>query len=678
MSSLALSSAWRASAFVLVALALSTMVGCPSGGDATPEDDAGADSAPVGPPCSRLTAKCKEGGKCEGAADCESALCRDASCRAVVPADGTKNNDETDVDCGGTQAPACPDNKGCAIAADCASSVCKANVCQAPSFTDGVKNGDETGLDCGGTRANAPKCPTGQGCLGDSDCDKAKCDLTNKKCLPPTNDDGITNLDETGIDCGGPTTSLKRCATGQGCVATSDCANVLCNASTKVCDPPTKTDGLKNGTESDVDCGGAAPTDAPRCLINKVCAANADCDSKGCSKALGRCSPLSCATAETAGIVTCGAKETGEAGATHESCCKSLVLPTRTDRRLDKYEITAGRFRSFLTSVGPNVRAWVASYAAANAGSQLAKMLTDFPVLANLYPAVDRTAALSLTSHMALDIDNYNGIRGCANYDGSYSANTYWMDNLHYADYGLPPRSLARAASDEKSLNCAMPIMFAAFCAWDGGEMPIYDDYLDVWQELFPWGATDLKRPNYNWCNGTYRNGGFTCQCSTANPSMPADCPAGGLSINGVQGVFYEWPRNTDRAKDNSPLIGSPGRFTTDASFVKSGGESWFDLFANLAEYTGDFAPNGNATLSTFCDLSAAPVAGATTCTRTDPGPPPSTKTGTLYTGIPQIGMLGRSWEGHAYNKSSKTSSLPATFQYGKFGARCVRPADPY
>ena len=51
---------------------------------------------------------------------------------------------------------------------------------------------------------------------------------------------------------------------------------------------------------------------------------------------------------------------------------------------------------------------------------------------------------------------------------------------------------------------------------------------------------------------------------------------------------------------------------------------------------------------------------------------------GTLHTGIPQIGLVGNSWEGHQYNKTSKASSLPATFQYGKFGARCVRPATPY
>jgi hypothetical protein len=40
--------------------------------------------------------------------------------------------------------------------------------------------------------------------------------------------------------------------------------------------------------------------------------------------------------------------------------------------------------------------------------------------------------------------------------------------------------------------------------------------------------------------------------------------------------------------------------------------------------------------------------------------------------------MIGNSWEGHRYVKSSKASNLPATFQYGKFGARCIRPVNPY
>jgi hypothetical protein len=51
---------------------------------------------------------------------------------------------------------------------------------------------------------------------------------------------------------------------------------------------------------------------------------------------------------------------------------------------------------------------------------------------------------------------------------------------------------------------------------------------------------------------------------------------------------------------------------------------------------------------------------------------------GTLYSNIPTAGIYGSSWEGHVYNKANLTSGYPVTFQYGKFGARCVRPANKY
>lgn len=668
-------------------VALGLLVAACSSTDATEEDggteDGGVESGPPPVPCSRLTTVCKEGEKCEGAPDCASGLCRENTCRAVTPADGTKNGDETDVDCGGTASPACADGKDCKIAPDCTSGVCTGDKCQVPTAKDGVQNGDETGVDCGGSTTKAPRCPTGKGCLGDADCDKVKCDLVQKKCLPATHDDGILNLDETGIDCGGPTATVKRCPTGEGCVATSDCDKVLCDTAAKKCDPPKKDDGIKNGTETDIDCGGGAPTNADRCFINQGCLVGGDCTSGGCSVALGmKCSPKSCATAEVAGINSCGAIETGQAGAAaaHDSCCKSLTLPTRVDRRLDKYEITAGRFRTFLTAVGPNVRAWVNTYAAANPSSQLAAFATT-PItdgtnntattLASLYPAADTMGAHSLTAHMGSDIDNYNGIRGCYNGDGNYSANTYWMDAAHQALLALPARSLNRSFSDEKPLNCAMPMMFAAFCAWDGGEMALVADYRDAWPGTYPWGNGVQTRPTFNWCNGTYNNGGFKCQCDGVNNLDFVNqraCPAGGFSGLSGAGVFYEWPRNTDRSKDNEPLIAAPGRVTGDASALKGDGESWQDLYANLAEYTGDLTPSAND----FCDHSTDGSAAASNCRRSG-----HADFGVLYSGIPRVGMIGQSWEGHEYNKGG-ANQFQATFQYGKFGARCVRPVAPY
>lgn len=50
---------------------------------------------------------------------------------------------------------------------------------------------------------------------------------------------------------------------------------------------PSCTDGIKNGSETDVDCGGSCPT---KCAENKTCAAPADCAS-------GTCTNLKCTCA---------------------------------------------------------------------------------------------------------------------------------------------------------------------------------------------------------------------------------------------------------------------------------------------------------------------------------------------------------------------------------------------
>ncbi len=53
------------------------------------------------------------------------------------------------------------------------------------------------------------------------------------------------------------------------------------------CNPPTCSDGLRNGTETDLDCGG--PNMCPRCGGNLNCAANSDCISNRCIMSTLRC-----------------------------------------------------------------------------------------------------------------------------------------------------------------------------------------------------------------------------------------------------------------------------------------------------------------------------------------------------------------------------------------------------
>lgn len=73
--------------------------------------------------------------------------------------DGIKNQDETDIDCGGS-CPKCSDGKSCLQNSDCEGNYCNSNnICAAPSCNDGVMNGDEEGVDCGGIcHACEPKC----------------------------------------------------------------------------------------------------------------------------------------------------------------------------------------------------------------------------------------------------------------------------------------------------------------------------------------------------------------------------------------------------------------------------------------------------------------------------------------------------------------------------------------
>jgi hypothetical protein len=590
-----------------------------------------------------------DGVPCTTKEQCASGYCNRGTCLPV----GTKT-------CGVGFEDACDDGEVCQSAADCVSDYCD-KMCAPPPddvHSNGKRDGGEIGIDCGGSVRDEQPCQAGQACLIDDDCESL-CD-DDGLCTVPSATDGKKNQGETDIDCGGP--DAPPCTLDKACERNEDCLVLACTAA--VCVKPTSNDNVQNGGETDVNCGGSGVVDGnfsyipPRCKDGKICAVNGDCMTSACSSS-GTCVAPSCNTDEVAGITSCGADESNKLNAVQESCCKSLPLPKRTTRRLDKYEITAGRFRTFLTKVGPNVRSWVSTFAAANPTSQLATFVKNAPNLINIYPQT-QSGPLGLTAHMSLDIDNYGGIRGCYNGNGDYGANTYWQESAKLAEYGIPERSLLRLVSDEKPLNCAMPIMFAAFCAWDGGELAMKADYQDVWTmatNAYPFPAANVcvgginkPCPNYNWCNGTYNNGGLTCQNTDYN------------LISGA-GVFYEYPRGTDRAKDNEVLIAAPGRMIKDASNIQVNGESWMDLFANMVEYTGDFSGTGND----FCDFSGAPAAGATTCTRSG-----KAGTGTRYTGIPSTTAIGRSWEGHAYEAG--TTTLQVTFQYGKFGGRCARP----
>jgi hypothetical protein len=135
---------------------------------------------------------------------------------------------------------------------------------------------------------------------------------------PPTCDDGVRNGRETGVDCGGG--SCEACALGQACAIDADCESGNCNGST--CGPPPVCDDRRqNGDETGVDCGGP---DCPGCATGEACSVARDCDSGRCED--GRCRSCSDnlqtgdeADVDCGGLI-CRRCEPGEACRTRSDC----------------------------------------------------------------------------------------------------------------------------------------------------------------------------------------------------------------------------------------------------------------------------------------------------------------------------------------------------------------------
>jgi hypothetical protein len=105
-------------------------------------------------------------------------------------------------------------------------------------------------------------------------------------CATPTCSDGVKNGSETDIDCGGA--ACSKCGSGKSCGVAGDCSSGVCTAGQ--CAAPTCTDTVKNQGESDVDCGGS--TSCSRCGPGKTCTGGADCTSTLCAG--GLCTTPSC------------------------------------------------------------------------------------------------------------------------------------------------------------------------------------------------------------------------------------------------------------------------------------------------------------------------------------------------------------------------------------------------
>lgn len=250
---------------------------------------------------------CEDGKSCEKDADCESGGCdpQSKTCLARSCSDKAKNNQETDVDCGGRTCPGCEVGRNCGVHFDCKSLSCNASQCQGSSCSDGLPNANETDIDCGGGDCNA--CPNRASCKLDRDCLSEHC--VQERCVAASCNDQKKSPGETDVDCGGP--DCAPCPASKSCEQANDCVSQKCE--NKSCVASSCEDNIKNGAESDLDCGRACPK---QCELGQECVTNTDCKTGACDQ--GQCVDATCGDGKKNGTESdqdCG----GNCGATCES-----------------------------------------------------------------------------------------------------------------------------------------------------------------------------------------------------------------------------------------------------------------------------------------------------------------------------------------------------------------------
>src|SRR5690606_15365505 len=118
-------------------------------------------------------------------------------------------------------------------------------------------------------------------CSKNSDCESGLC---NGTCLPRGCMNGIKDGSETDVDCGG---SCDACDDGAACMVGAHCESKVCTDG--FCLAATCEDDVRNAAETDVDCGG---DDCETCEDGDSCDTDGDCKSGFCGD--GTCADPAC------------------------------------------------------------------------------------------------------------------------------------------------------------------------------------------------------------------------------------------------------------------------------------------------------------------------------------------------------------------------------------------------
>ncbi len=234
--------------------------------------------------CGGSCTPCEAGLRCDTADDCQSLVCgEDGRCATASCDDEINNGLETGKDCGAESGCGlCVEGEVCGDDGDCAEGSCVSGICAPARCADQVKNGGETSVDCGG---DCPACGDGDTCVASGDCASRRCEDDGSGeliCQPAACDDRVLNGDEADVDCGG--SCEARCGVDMRCEEALDCAEQVCRRDDddefRLCKPASCEDEVKNGGETAIDCGG----DCEPCGEGESCQGHSDCESNSCDQ----------------------------------------------------------------------------------------------------------------------------------------------------------------------------------------------------------------------------------------------------------------------------------------------------------------------------------------------------------------------------------------------------------
>jgi hypothetical protein len=256
-------------------------------------------------------------GGCMGPADCDDpeptnecieASCDADTCGSTTLADGTAIASQAAGDCKETQ---CAEMGASTLVVNVDNDIfddtkeCTVDGCNGGMPTN-TPMAEGTACTQGGAVCNAAgDCVE---CIGPAQCQAMEVCQAGM-CVPDTCLNGVVDGEETDLNCGG--TQCAPCGNLLDCLVDTDCQSAVCE--TLSCQIPSCADDMTNGTETDLNCGGSCPG----CATDQTCATNADCASEVCSGM-----PLTCQAAVCGDGVT-NAAEVCDGGDLDGATCAS-------------------------------------------------------------------------------------------------------------------------------------------------------------------------------------------------------------------------------------------------------------------------------------------------------------------------------------------------------------------